>query len=398
MNGKRGAWGHAHRRHGRDHAGDGEVGASARRGDPHERARGAALDRERQGARRRARDRRGDRRARGRRRRAAQAALSRSRRRGRGCAGAARPLRCDQVGLGHVPHERGAGRASRFHLPARKGRRRTTTAPASSSARRSPTWSAPISTRAATAGRRSRSSRCSSPRRSMPRSRPRASTWRACSCSTWRRTCRQGRSWEDEREKEAFADLVIDTVTRHAPNFKAAVLGRQILSPLDLERRFGMVDGDIFHGALSLDQLFSMRPQLGYADYRMPLPGLYLCASGAHPGGGVTGAPGSQRGRRDHPRPQGLDARLDEGGGHAVRSDDPHPAHVRRGGGTRLLRELPRLLRWLGAPVRPGVSALYASLPRRLRAAPLRAPRGLLARAPSCASLSATSTRCMRGD
>jgi phytoene dehydrogenase-like protein len=101
-----------------------------------------------------------------------------------------------------------------------------------------------------------------------------------------------GRSWEDAREKATFADLVIDTVTRHAPNFKAAVLGRQILSPLDLERRFGMVDGDIFHGALSLDQLFSMRPQLGYANYRMPIPGLYLCGSGAHPGGGVTGAPG----------------------------------------------------------------------------------------------------------
>jgi phytoene dehydrogenase-like protein len=101
-----------------------------------------------------------------------------------------------------------------------------------------------------------------------------------------------GRSWENTHEKEAFADLVIDTVTRHAPNFKGAVLGRQILSPLDLEQRFGMVDGDIFHGALSLDQLFSARPQLGYAAYRMPLPGLYLCGSGAHPGGGVTGAPG----------------------------------------------------------------------------------------------------------
>jgi phytoene dehydrogenase-like protein len=101
-----------------------------------------------------------------------------------------------------------------------------------------------------------------------------------------------GRSWENEQEKEAFADLVIDTVTRYAPNFKGAVLGRQVLSPLDLERRFGMVDGDIFHGALSLDQLFSARPQLGYAAYRMPLSGLYLCGSGAHPGGGVTGAPG----------------------------------------------------------------------------------------------------------
>jgi phytoene dehydrogenase-like protein len=100
------------------------------------------------------------------------------------------------------------------------------------------------------------------------------------------------RSWEDEAEKEAFADLVIATVTRHAPNFKGAIIARQILSPLDIERRFGMVDGDIFHGALSLDQLFSARPQLGYANYRMPLSGLYLCGSGAHPGGGVTGAPG----------------------------------------------------------------------------------------------------------
>jgi phytoene dehydrogenase-like protein len=105
------------------------------------------------------------------------------------------------------------------------------------------------------------------------------------------------RSWENEREKEAFADLVIATVTRHAPNFKASVLARQILSPLDLEKRFGMVDGDIFHGALSLDQLFSARPLLGYANYRMPLSGLYLCGSGAHPGGGVTGAPGHNAAR-----------------------------------------------------------------------------------------------------
>ena len=105
------------------------------------------------------------------------------------------------------------------------------------------------------------------------------------------------RSWENEREKESFADLVIATVTRHAPNFKDSVIARQILSPLDLERRFGMVDGDIFHGALSLDQLFSARPVLGYANYRMPLAGLYLCGSGAHPGGGVTGAPGHNSAR-----------------------------------------------------------------------------------------------------
>lgn len=99
-----------------------------------------------------------------------------------------------------------------------------------------------------------------------------------------------GRSWDDA--KEAFADLVIDTVSVHAPNFKAAVIARQVLSPLDLERRFGLVDGDIFHGQLTLDQLFSARPVLGYAAHRMPVAGLYLCGSGAHPGGGVTGLPG----------------------------------------------------------------------------------------------------------
>jgi phytoene dehydrogenase-like protein len=105
------------------------------------------------------------------------------------------------------------------------------------------------------------------------------------------------RSWTDPAEKEAFADLVIATVTRHAPNFASSVLGRQVLSPLDLERRFGLPDGDIFHGQLGLSQLFSMRPLLGYADYRMPLPGLYLCGSGAHPGGGVTGVPGHNAAR-----------------------------------------------------------------------------------------------------
>jgi len=99
-----------------------------------------------------------------------------------------------------------------------------------------------------------------------------------------------GRSWDDAKEK--FADLVIDTVGRHAPNFRASVVARQVLSPMDLERRFGLVDGDIFHGQLTLDQLYSARPVLGHADYRMPVPALYLCGAGAHPGGGVTGLPG----------------------------------------------------------------------------------------------------------
>ncbi len=106
-----------------------------------------------------------------------------------------------------------------------------------------------------------------------------------------------GRSWANAHEKQAFADVVIDTVTRHAPNFKASVLHRQILSPLDLEERFGLVDGDIFHGQLGLGQLFAARPVLGYANYRMPVPGLYLCGSGAHPGGGVTGVPGMNAAR-----------------------------------------------------------------------------------------------------
>jgi phytoene dehydrogenase-like protein len=105
------------------------------------------------------------------------------------------------------------------------------------------------------------------------------------------------RSWADPAEKERFADVVIDTVTRHAPNFRASVLGRQVLSPLDLEGRFGLVDGDIFHGQLGLSQLFSARPVLGHADYRLPVKGLYLCGSGAHPGGGVTGLPGHNAAR-----------------------------------------------------------------------------------------------------
>jgi phytoene dehydrogenase-like protein len=86
-------------------------------------------------------------------------------------------------------------------------------------------------------------------------------------------------------------------VNHAAPNFRGSVLGRRALSPLDLEREFGLVGGDIFHGALTLDQLFSARPVLGHADYRAPLRGLYLCGSGTHPGGGVTGIPGHNAAR-----------------------------------------------------------------------------------------------------
>jgi phytoene dehydrogenase-like protein len=104
-----------------------------------------------------------------------------------------------------------------------------------------------------------------------------------------------GRSWDDARE--TVADLMIDTVERWAPGFKASVLGRQVFSPLDLERTFGLVGGDIMHGALSLDQMFSARPVLGHGDYRTPLRGLYQCGAGTHPGGGVTGAPGHNAAR-----------------------------------------------------------------------------------------------------
>ena len=109
-------------------------------------------------------------------------------------------------------------------------------------------------------------------------------------CQHFRYDLGPGRSWDTEREKAA--DQIIATIEAHAPGFAKSVLGRQIHSPLDLERRFGLTGGDIFHGKMGLDQLFSARPMVGAADYRMPLKGLYLCGSGAHPGGGVTGAPG----------------------------------------------------------------------------------------------------------
>jgi phytoene dehydrogenase-like protein len=114
-------------------------------------------------------------------------------------------------------------------------------------------------------------------------------------CQHFRYRLPGGRSWEDERERAA--DAVIEQVTRFAPNFRSAVLARRVLSPLDLERELGLVGGDIFHGKLALNQLFSARPVLGYGNYRMPLKGVYLCGSGAHPGGGVTGIPGHNAAR-----------------------------------------------------------------------------------------------------
>ncbi|XP_019357673.1 PREDICTED: pyridine nucleotide-disulfide oxidoreductase domain-containing protein 2 [Gavialis gangeticus] len=100
-----------------------------------------------------------------------------------------------------------------------------------------------------------------------------------------------GRPW-GEQEREAYADRVFDCVEAYAPGFKASVVGRDVLTPPDLERVFGLPGGNIFHGGMSLDQLYFARPVPSYAGYRSPIPGLYLCGSGAHPGGGVMGAAG----------------------------------------------------------------------------------------------------------
>ncbi len=115
------------------------------------------------------------------------------------------------------------------------------------------------------------------------------------------------RGWDDVRDE--VADHIIDTVTAHAPNFKSSIIARQIHSPLDLERKFGLVGGDIFHGHMSLDQLWSARPVLGHGDYRGPIAGLYMCGSGTHPGGGVTGAPGHNA-AHEILRDRGLFARM----------------------------------------------------------------------------------------
>ena len=116
--------------------------------------------------------------------------------------------------------------------------------------------------------------------------------------------------WDDDK-RNALGDLVVDTLSEYAPNLKNAVVHRQVLTPIDLEERFGLIGGNIFQGEMSLDQLFSLRPSPLAADYRTPVKGLYLCGSGAHPGGGVMGIPGlnaaravvaDRRARRLRPR------------------------------------------------------------------------------------------------
>ena len=114
-------------------------------------------------------------------------------------------------------------------------------------------------------------------------------------CQHFRYQLPEGRSWDEARGPAAEA--IIDQVTRFAPNFRKSVLGSRALAPADLERELGLVGGDIFHGKLGLNQLFSARPILGHGNYRMPIKGLYLCGAGAHPGGGVTGLPGHNAAR-----------------------------------------------------------------------------------------------------
>jgi len=105
----------------------------------------------------------------------------------------------------------------------------------------------------------------------------------------------RGTTWDAEREP--YADRILDVIEEYCPNIKSIVVERQTLSPLDLERRFGITGGNIFHGEMSLDQMFVLRPLAGWAKYRTPVRGLYLCGSGAHPGGGVMGAPGHNAAR-----------------------------------------------------------------------------------------------------
>ncbi|MEM6581679.1 MAG: NAD(P)/FAD-dependent oxidoreductase [Pseudomonadota bacterium] len=109
-------------------------------------------------------------------------------------------------------------------------------------------------------------------------------------CQHFQRHLPDGRDWDTV--KDEVADMVINTIDAYAPNFRASVVGRQVKTPLDIERDLNMVGGDIFHGALHLDQFYSLRPLPGHAAYEMPVKDVFLCGSGAHPGGGVSGLPG----------------------------------------------------------------------------------------------------------
>ena len=101
--------------------------------------------------------------------------------------------------------------------------------------------------------------------------------------------------WNSRREE--LGDAVVNTLSDYAPSLKESILARQVITPLDLERTYGLSGGQIHHGEMSVDQLFAFRPLIGWARYRTPIAGLYLCGAGTHPGGGVTGAPGANAAR-----------------------------------------------------------------------------------------------------
>ena len=96
--------------------------------------------------------------------------------------------------------------------------------------------------------------------------------------------------WDEQKEK--LAEVIIKTISQYVPNFGKLILHQHLLTPLDLERDYGLTEGSIFHGQMGLDQILFMRPVPGWGRYRTPVENLYLCGAGTHPGGGVTGAPG----------------------------------------------------------------------------------------------------------
>ena len=114
-------------------------------------------------------------------------------------------------------------------------------------------------------------------------------------CQQFAPTLPDNKSWHDE--KANAANTIIETVNKFAPNFKESILGISILSPLDLEEKLGLVGGDIMHGVMSLDQMWAARPVFNYGDYKTPVKNLFICGSGTHPGGGVTGLPGKNSSR-----------------------------------------------------------------------------------------------------
>jgi phytoene dehydrogenase-like protein len=103
-------------------------------------------------------------------------------------------------------------------------------------------------------------------------------------------------SWDDHRE--TFGDTVVNTIAQYAPNIRDLILHRQVVTPLDLEREWGLTEGNIFQGELTLEQLFFLRPAPGWARYSTPIKGLYMCGSATHPGGGIMGAPGRNAARK----------------------------------------------------------------------------------------------------